>query len=38
MDHMQTIDDVSTTKFIKKINGGTNGLADRIDKQMNTIN
>jgi predicted chitinase len=34
----KTIDDASITKLSKKINGGTNGLADRIDKQMNTIN
>jgi predicted chitinase len=27
----KTIDDASITK-VKKINGGTNGLADRIDK------
>jgi putative chitinase len=28
----KTIDDASITKLSKKINGGTNGLADRIDK------
>jgi putative chitinase len=28
----KTIDDASITKLSKKINGGTNGLADRIEK------